>query len=255
MSNPTIQTVELFHLALLSFLAKKLDKQQVVLKGGCNLRFFFGSPRYSEDMDLDIGDIPIHVTQDRVNGILQSKPFRQMLDVHGISIEHLTEHKQTETTQRWKLGLTTPGSSRPVPTKVEFSRRGLHDPPSFDSVMPALLHRYRMTPFIVAHYPGDIALMQKLEALATRRVPQARDVFDFHILQSPERLHNIRARLTRTQIASARLNALSLSFEDFKGQVLAYLSEEDQAAYDSSDIWESMQLNLVDTLGTVNEID
>lgn len=39
---------------LRALVAKGEDKSLVALKGGCNLRFFFGSERYSEDMDLDV---------------------------------------------------------------------------------------------------------------------------------------------------------------------------------------------------------
>jgi len=146
------------------------------------------------------------------------------------------------------MGLMTPGISHPVPTKIEFSRRGMRDNMTFDSVMPTLLHSYGITPFITAHYPGEIALLQKIEALATRSVTQARDVFDFHILQSQKRFQLIKALLNESQLETARQNALALSFDDFKGQVLAYLSADDQAAYDSPGIWESMQLNLIDML-------
>ena len=48
------QYVELFHLVFLDFLGRKLDKRYCVLKGGCNLRFFMKSFRYSEDMDIDV---------------------------------------------------------------------------------------------------------------------------------------------------------------------------------------------------------
>ena len=48
------QYVELFHLLFLDFLGRKLDKRYCVLKGGCTLRFFMKSFRYSEDMDIDV---------------------------------------------------------------------------------------------------------------------------------------------------------------------------------------------------------
>lgn len=149
------QSVELFHLVLLSMLGKKLDKQQYALKGGCNLRFFFGSPRYSEGMDLDLGDMPAHVVRDKVNAILESLPFRQVLAASGLAIEHITEHKQTETTQRWKLGLHVPATATPVPTKVEFSRRGLRQAAVLESVVPTLLHAYRMIASIHFNSPGS----------------------------------------------------------------------------------------------------
>jgi len=48
------ECVELFHLTFLRALATRGEgKQRIALKGGCNLRFYFGSVRYSEDMDLD----------------------------------------------------------------------------------------------------------------------------------------------------------------------------------------------------------
>ncbi len=50
----TIQYVELFHLLFLDQLGRKLDKSFYALKGGCNLRFFMKSIRYSEDVDIDI---------------------------------------------------------------------------------------------------------------------------------------------------------------------------------------------------------
>ncbi|HPK68679.1 MAG TPA: hypothetical protein PKY11_02195, partial [Kiritimatiellia bacterium] len=48
-------TVELFHLILLDLLGRKTDRKLYALKGGCNLRFFLKSIRYSEDMDIDVG--------------------------------------------------------------------------------------------------------------------------------------------------------------------------------------------------------
>lgn len=250
MNITTRESVELFHLTFLSFLGRKLDKKQYALKGGCNLRFFFGSPRYSEDMDLDLADIPVHVVKDRVNAILDSRPFRQALEVNGMALEHVTEHKQSETTQRWKMGLHTSGTESPAPTKVEFSRRGVRSGVAFDSVTPTLLHRYGTAPFMTAHYSGEAALLQKIEALATRSVTQARDIFDLHLLQSEERMQGIRSLVSETQLDSARQKALALSFDDFKGQVLAYLHPDDQSVYDSPEAWESMQLNLLEMLGS-----
>lgn len=43
------QAVEFFHLVFLRALVSRgEDKALFALKGGCNLRFFFGSVRYSE---------------------------------------------------------------------------------------------------------------------------------------------------------------------------------------------------------------
>lgn len=44
---------ELVHLLILQELGAVRRGGGVILKGGVNLRLFFGSPRYSEYMDLD----------------------------------------------------------------------------------------------------------------------------------------------------------------------------------------------------------
>jgi predicted nucleotidyltransferase component of viral defense system len=49
-----VQTIEFFHIAFLAVLGTRLDSARYVLKGGANLRYFFGSQRYSEDIDLDL---------------------------------------------------------------------------------------------------------------------------------------------------------------------------------------------------------
>ena len=48
------QIIELFHVAFLDVLSSRLDPARYVLKGGTNLRYFFESLRYSEDIDLDM---------------------------------------------------------------------------------------------------------------------------------------------------------------------------------------------------------
>ncbi len=240
--------IELFHLQLLSFLGKKLDKRCYALKGGCNLRFFFGSPRYSEDMDLDIAGIPVHGLHDTVGAILKSRPFVQALRVADISIEHITEHKQTETTQRWKLGLWMPDSGQPVPTKVEFSRRGLRGATVLSTVDSVLVHRYGLPPVMTPHYTAEAALLQKIEALAGRSVTQARDILDLHLLLSRERMRQILPLLPAATLDKAKAHAPDLSFDDFKGQVVAYLHPDDQAAYDSRQVWDAIQLGVLEML-------
>lgn len=242
------ECVELFHLLLLSFLGKKLDKQCFSLKGGCNLRFFFGSPRYSEDMDIDVATRAVYSLKSTVGGILKSGPFGLALQSQGIAMEHVTEHKQSETTQRWKLGLQRLGFEQVIPTKVEFSRRGILGQTVLGSVNPSLVQRYGLAPVMTPHYQAESALIQKIGALGGRNVTQARDIFDLYLLLSKERFQKIESGLDKQVLDAARNNALALSFDDFKGQVIAYLQPEDQPVYDSADVWDSMQLSVLEML-------
>jgi len=176
------QYVELFHLLFLAQLGRKVDKRFCALKGGCNLRFFFKSPRYSQDMDLDAREIPVHRLQDRVNAILASKPFAQILQVKGIAIEHINDDKQTQTVQRWKLGLVVPRVERPLPTKIEFSRRSMSEEAKFEAIDPAIVAMYELQPMMTNHYAKQVAYQQKVQALINRKELQARDVFELDLL-------------------------------------------------------------------------
>ena len=107
----TRQYVELFHLLFLDFLGRKLDKRYYVLKGGCNLRFFMKSFRYSEDIDIDIHGIPKEKLEDTVEGVLNSKPFSQVLRVNDMAIEKCSAPKQTD---RHSQTHTPPATQRPA---------------------------------------------------------------------------------------------------------------------------------------------
>ncbi len=244
------QHVEVFHLLFLAQLGRKMDKRFCTLKGGCNLRFFFRSPRYSEDMDLDVTEVPVHKVEAIVSGILKSKPFEQILQVRGIRIEHINNDKQTETTQRWKLGLSLPRAERPVPTKIEFSRRGVDDDGRFEAVDPLLTAGYELPAIMTNHYLARSALKQKIQALADRRETQARDIFDFDILLNAGAVPDNLPEETRSKLRTARENALLLDFDVFRSQVVAYLPMDDQAAYDE-DVWDAMRLRVCEALEKV----
>jgi hypothetical protein len=243
------QSVEVFHLIFLDHLARKLDKQKWALKGGCNLRFFFRSPRYSDDMDLDVQSVAVDILRKKVNSILAGKPFKTILDVRAISIEHVTEHKQTEMTQRWKLGLMLPGLDEPVPTKIEFSRRGLEAGSVFEPVSPEIVRLYELPPIMANHYPASIAWRHKIAAIRSRAASQARDVFDLYLLLQSGSISAALAGQEKRDLAQIRENILAVDFAQFKSQVLSYLEPDLQPHYDSEETWDAMRWRIVEALG------
>ena len=242
------EIIEQFHLLFLAHLTRGADKRVLVLKGGGNLRFFHRSLRYSEDMDLDVDGIDPHVLRDKVRAILTSRPFGQVLESRGIEIEHVTEHKQTPSVQRWKFGLRTDRSGRPLPTKIEFSRRGLDEGVEFGSLDPALVALYRFAPFMVSHYGAATALRQKVGALAHRTETQARDIFDLHHLLAAGAPRDALRDVERDDLDQARARATGIDFAIFKSQVLSYLPAEDQPRFDSPDVWDTLVLEIVEAL-------
>src|ERR1700691_5565215 len=117
------QVVELFHLAFLQVLHARLDQARYVLKGGANLRYFFDSVRYSEDIDLDIDGIAPWTLTEKVDAILESPTIDAVLRSGGLAIEHFTKPKQTETPRRWKVAIVVAGRGETVRTKIELSHR------------------------------------------------------------------------------------------------------------------------------------
>ncbi|PJC48653.1 MAG: hypothetical protein CO035_02330, partial [Candidatus Omnitrophica bacterium CG_4_9_14_0_2_um_filter_42_8] len=75
----SLQLRELFHLEFLRWFGRKVKSESYALKGGANLRFFFNSIRYSEDMDLDIKGVQVHVLKDIAIKILQNLSFQDSL--------------------------------------------------------------------------------------------------------------------------------------------------------------------------------
>ncbi len=244
------ESVELFHLVVLDLLGRKVGKKLYALKGGCNLRFFFKSIRYSQDMDLDVSTA---LSKDKLqvvlNRLLESKTMEQILDVRGIRIQERSSPKQTDTTQRWKFALIVPRSSVPLRTKIEFSRRGMKADLAFDSVDANLIRTYELTPILASHYQRGEACVQKVIALATRQQIQARDVFDLHLLLTSGVEISVVYDKAAKYISKARDNIWAVSYDMFKSQVVSYLHPEYQAQYSSSDLWDSMILTLAIALG------
>ena len=143
------QSTELFHLVFLrALVAKGEDKGLIALKGGCNLRFFFGSVRYSEDIDFDVVVIAKDTLKNKVERLLKSPLVAAPLKVHGLTIVETSAPTQTETTQRWKVGLQRADDELPIRTKVEFSRRDTIEGAAFEATDREVLRPYGLTPVL-----------------------------------------------------------------------------------------------------------
>lgn len=243
------KTVEQFHLLFLNQLGQKLDKRLYALKGGCNLRFYFNSIRYSEDIDLDVQTIALQTLQNKVNQILNADSFQKILAAREIILRNYSELKQTETTQRWKLELGLPNSSLMMNTRIEFSRRDQIEQAIFEPVQTEIIQTYHLMPILASHYPALFAYQQKVRALVFRKQTQARDVFDLYILLTRKDLNLISASAELKSLYNqAQTQAMNITFADFKGQVLAYLPFEYQQQYDDPKIWDMIVLKICEAL-------
>jgi len=249
------QIREVFHFCFLERLLKLSDPSIYILKGGVNLRFFFNSPRYSEDMDIDVLAGSVATLKKNGYKILQDAAFKRSLrlfDIEDIEINDPNKAKQTTTTQRFRFSLVTPAGHR-LPTKVEFSRRkqDIVDDAPMELIDPDIARQYRKLAYRCCHYPGEVAVVQKINALASRTVTQARDVFDLAILfRGGYTLPTAKEPLTtKPHLAQAIDCLMGLTWSDYQGQVVEFLDTEGREEYGTESAWESLQTQVLDTLG------
>ncbi|MFZ4694839.1 MAG: nucleotidyl transferase AbiEii/AbiGii toxin family protein [Verrucomicrobiia bacterium] len=240
------RAIERFHLGFLDLLGRRVEKRLFAVKGGCNLRFFFRSIRFSEDLDLDAWTVSPVTLQRQVNHVLASPPLLQSLRAEGLSLGAVTEAKQTTTTQRWKVRLV--GRGEEIPTRIEFSRRGHDGEAVLEAVDPTVLRVHRLGSILAPHYGLQDAFRQKMSAMAGRREPQARDLFDLKLLlDQGARVPDVKA--AREEARQAVAVARTISHEQFMGQVVPFLDPEWQEFWSAPRAWNDLRAAVLRALG------
>ncbi len=242
------EATELFHLLFLEYLGRTINKSLYALKGGCNLRFFLLSPRYSEDMDLDIQTIGRGTLQNKVERLLKNIAFNVALKARGITILDHSTPKQTDTTQRWKIAIEVAGASE-THTKIEFSRRKMSAKTLYEPISRELAMTYQLSPIMANHYTKEEAFLQKIHALAGRSVTQARDLFDlYHLVQCG--VNPSQVSVPQKVLSQAASVAFNVSYEDYCSLVVAYLPHDQQKVYQEETLWDQIVLNISEVLGS-----
>lgn len=258
MLNP-IESREAFHILALRFLANRLEAAGPLalrLKGGVNLRLFFGSERYSEDMDLDADARLAAIMPNHLLAMLKDAGFLRAMRAHGLRLKTTPTScaKATDTATRLKVVLMA--GALEAPTKIELSYRG--DTPYDWSQVST--HRARQWDQYIGpatampafgQYDRTAATWQKITALSGRPATQARDVFDLGLLLHPtlDQAHGVvdvnrlRASLPDETLNEAIARAVTLSDEMFSSQVGEYLPEDVRAAYTGQ--WEALRDSVV----------
>jgi hypothetical protein len=110
------------------------------------------------------------------------------------------------------------------------------------------LRPYALAPFTATHYTRTAAIAQKIEALADRREPQARDVFDLnHLLAMPGPDADLPAA-GKARVPVAIERSMSISFDEYASRVVAYLDPDQREVFGSRDAWSAMQDAVVSQL-------
>jgi hypothetical protein len=126
-------------------------------------------------------------------------------------------------------------------SRIEFSRRKFDAGYCFEPVDASIILKHKIHPILVNHYSLDTALRQKLEALAGRSETQARDIFDIDLLLRAG------AKFSK-RISGAFEKVKSITYAEYKSQVVAFLEPENQAQYGSSDTWSGIVARVIKAL-------
>lgn len=240
------QTTELFHLAFLDVLSGRLDPARYVLKGGALLRYFFDSPRYSEDIDLDISGVEPWGLEEKIDSVLGSGAMKVLLRAAGLSVAESSKPKQTATTRRWKVDIKVSGRPELVRTKIEFSNRNGEERYRLEAIPSRIVAPYALRSPSVQHYTEDAPTEQKVRALGGRPEMQARDVFDLDLLLHRRPL--ARGALDSQILSQAADVARQLPYAAFRDQVLPFLELDAVELYDTERAWEQMQTFVAEKL-------
>jgi hypothetical protein len=119
------------------------------------------------------------------------------------------------------------------------------DPLAFEPVDSRLMREYQLTPILASHYLPESAFKQKIGALIHCSQTQARDIFDLdHLLRSGVSTSGM---TLPPQWFKAQQNALAMSYDVFKSQVLSYLEADYQTQYEDPRVWDDMVLRVVES--------
>ncbi len=221
-----------------------MPSRDYIVKGGANLRLFFNSRRRSQDIDLDYAGNAFWKVEERVDAVLDSRAFKELLRVRGIELLDLTKSKQTDTTRRWKFAVERGGSH--LNSKIEFSARQKRDSEiAFDITRTDIGREAGLRAVRANHYLAPAATRQKIHVLAERQQTEPRDVFDLDLLiaQHPDAVR--RGDVAESLAVRAVQAAYAISFDAFRELVVDFLEDEFVEIYDRREVWDEMVLRVV----------
>ena len=221
--------------------------KELVLKGGMAMRAVHGSVRYTKDIDLDAD---LKYPTERVRGIVK-RSIKRAVASGLITNAKVSEPKQTETTLRWKIVGTQPGSNAPMNLTVEVSRRAtLADGHIIEVPLPAIYAGGAAGVKIQVLDSQAIAVTKVLALTDPKRLAP-RDLFDLHVLieaqvDDPTRLFaslpNARVRLPRA-IADLWPKLEAMTYAQFISDVIPNLPASVAKAIDE-DAFDDMRLKV-----------
>ena len=221
--------------------------KELVLKGGMAMRAVHGSVRYTKDIDLDAD---LKFSKERVRGIVK-RSIERTVASGLITNAKVSEPKQTETTLRWKIVGTQPGSNAPLNLTVEVSRRATIANGHIIEVPLPTVYADGTANVKVQVLDSQAIAVTKVLALTDPNRLAPRDLFDLHVLieaqvDDPTRLFvslpNAKERLPRA-IADLWPKIESMTYALFISDVVPNLPDSVAKAI-NEDVFDDMRLKV-----------
>ena len=177
------QLVEFFHISFLDVLSKRLENSRYILKGGANLRFFFGSVRYSEDLDLDLTGVKPPNLEEKVDRVLDSPALRSLLRIRDLEVDDAPAEQKvkalalrSETQARDVFDLDMLLRRRPLPSGV-LDAETLADAMDLALRLPFAAFRDQVLPFLepgVRELYESESSWEQMQTFVAEKLEQAR---------------------------------------------------------------------------------
>jgi predicted nucleotidyltransferase component of viral defense system len=221
--------------------------KELVLKGGMAMRAVHGSVRYTKDIDLDAD---LKYSKERVRGIVK-RSIERTVASGLITNAKVSEPKQTETTLRWKIVGTQPGSNAPLNLTVEVSRRATIANGHIIEVPLPIGYADGAANVKVQVLDSQAIAVTKVLALTDPNRQAPRDLFDLHVLIEAQvddpthlfvSLPNAKERLPRA-IADLWPKIESMTYAQFINDVAPNLPDSVAKAI-NEDVFDDMRLKV-----------
>jgi predicted nucleotidyltransferase component of viral defense system len=221
--------------------------KELVLKGGMAMRAVHGSVRYTKDIDLDAD---LKYSKGRVQGIVK-RSIERAVSSGLIANAKVTEPKQTETTLRWKIVGTQPGSDAPLNLTVEVSRRATITNGHIIEVPLPAVYGGGAPGVKVQVLDSQAIAVTKVLALTDPKRMAPRDLYDLHVLIEAKVDDPIHLLLSLPEAGVRLPQAMAelwpkieaMTYEQFKSDVIPYLPDNVAKAIDE-DAFEDMRLQV-----------
>jgi len=206
---------EYFQHLFLSNLYRFDGSQNVMFKGGTALRFIYGSPRFSEDLDFSVFNIESY----KVKSLVEDLFTKVLVEIERVGIEVELGSKPGPTSE----GYYGDASFKiydypPVTVSINVSARNKRQISSEIETIPNDF----TPPYNIYRLPQKLLIEEKIDALLERK--KARDFYDiYYIMRKGLLTPEQKKRLIEVR------NLIESSDIDYKNELTPFLPQDQQA--------------------------